>query len=75
MREAGPAKVDLLPLALILFTLCQICSVLRDHFPGTPQMARTVAELPKGSRVTDYISLGLVAQSFSLATVESVLAS
>ena len=38
-------------------------------------MARTVAELPKGSRVTDYISLGVVAQSFPLATVKSVLAS
>lgn len=38
-------------------------------------MARTVAELPKGSRITDYISLGVVAKSFPLATVKSVLAS
>lgn len=38
-------------------------------------MARTVAELPKGSRVTDYISLGVVVKSFPLATVKSALAS
>jgi hypothetical protein len=37
-------------------------------------MARTMAELPKGSRITDYISLGVVTKSFPLATVRSVLA-
>ena len=37
-------------------------------------MARTMAELPKGSRITDYISLGVVAKTFPLATVKSVLA-
>ncbi len=37
-------------------------------------MARTIAELPKGSRITDYISLGVVAKTFPLATVKSVLA-
>ena len=36
-------------------------------------MARTVAELPKGSRITDYISLGVVAKTFPMATVKSVL--
>jgi len=36
-------------------------------------MARTVAELPKGSRITDYISLGVVAKTFPAATVKSVL--
>jgi len=36
-------------------------------------MARTVAELPKGSRITDYISLGVVAKTFPVATVKSVL--
>lgn len=36
-------------------------------------MARTVAELPSGSRITDYISLGVVAKTFPLAAVESVL--
>lgn len=37
-------------------------------------MARTIAELPKGSRITDYISLGVIAKTFPLATVKSVLA-
>jgi hypothetical protein len=37
-------------------------------------MARVVAELPKGSRITDYISLGVVAKTFPLATIKSVLA-
>jgi len=36
-------------------------------------MARMLAELPKGSRITDYISLGVVAKTFPLATVKSVL--
>jgi hypothetical protein len=37
-------------------------------------MARTVAGLPEGSRITDYISLGVVAKTFPLATVKSALA-
>ena len=37
-------------------------------------MARTLAELPKGSRITDYISLGVVAKAFPVAAVKSVLA-
>jgi hypothetical protein len=37
-------------------------------------MARIIAELPKGSRITDYISLGVVAKTFPLATIKSVLA-
>jgi len=36
-------------------------------------MARTLADLPKGSRITDYISLGVVAKTFPVATVKSVL--
>jgi len=36
-------------------------------------MARTIAELPKGSRITDYISLGVVTKTFPVATVKSVL--
>ncbi len=36
-------------------------------------MARTLAELPKGSRITDYISLGIVAKTFPVATVKAVL--
>lgn len=37
-------------------------------------MARTLAELPAGSRITDYISLGVIAKAFPLATIHSVLA-
>jgi hypothetical protein len=37
-------------------------------------MARTVASLPAGSRITDYISLGVVAKTFPQETVEAVLA-
>ncbi len=37
-------------------------------------MARTVAGLPKGSRITDYISLGFLVKTFPLAKVKSVLA-
>ena len=36
-------------------------------------MARTLAELPKGSRITDHISLGVVAKTFPVATVRSIL--
>jgi hypothetical protein len=36
-------------------------------------MARTLAELPKGSRLTDYISLGVIAAKFPLAHVNKVL--
>jgi hypothetical protein len=37
-------------------------------------MARTIAELPKGARITDYISLGVVAKAFPVETVRQVLA-
>lgn len=37
-------------------------------------MARTVAELPAGSRITDYISLGVVSKSFPIEAIEGVLA-
>jgi Insertion element 4 transposase N-terminal/Transposase DDE domain len=37
-------------------------------------MARTVASLPAGSRITDYISLGVVARFFPRAKVDAVLA-
>ena len=31
------------------------------------QMARTVATLPKGSRITDFISLGVIAKTFPVS--------
>ena len=36
-------------------------------------MARTVAALPAGSRITDYISLGVIASFFPLAKVREIL--
>ncbi len=36
-------------------------------------MARTVAELPPGSRITDYISLGVIAKTFPLSIIGPVL--
>lgn len=38
-------------------------------------MARTVAELPKGTRITDYISLGVLTKTFPLDKVSAVVAS
>jgi len=36
-------------------------------------MARTIAELPKGSRLTDFISLGVIAKTFPAEQVQEVL--
>jgi hypothetical protein len=36
-------------------------------------MARTLAELPKGSRITDYISLGVISKAFPLDKVKAIL--
>ena len=36
-------------------------------------MARTLAELPAGSRITDYISLGVIAKSFPVEKIHDVL--
>ena len=38
-------------------------------------MARTIATLPRGSRITDYISIGVIAKSFPLEKVNEVLGS
>jgi hypothetical protein len=37
-------------------------------------MARTVAKLPPGSRLSDHISLGVLTNSFPLDKVQAVLA-
>ena len=37
-------------------------------------MARTLAALPAGSRITDYISLGVITKTFPMTRVRSVLA-
>jgi Insertion element 4 transposase N-terminal/Transposase DDE domain len=36
-------------------------------------MARTVAELPSGSRITDYVSLGVIAKAFPSAKILTIL--
>lgn len=36
-------------------------------------MARTLAEMPKGSRITDYISLGVISKTFPLSTIHTIL--
>ncbi len=36
-------------------------------------MARTIAEIPKGSRITDHISLGVIAKCFPLERINGVL--
>jgi hypothetical protein len=36
-------------------------------------VARTVAELPPGTRITDYISLGVIAKTFPVSSIASVL--
>ena len=36
-------------------------------------MARTVAELPSGTRITDYISLGVITKTFPMDTIQAVL--
>ena len=37
-------------------------------------MARSVARLPEGCRITDFVSLGVIAKSFPLDRVRAVLA-
>src|ERR1035438_6188899 len=37
-------------------------------------MARTVAELPPGPRITDFISLGVLTQAFPASAIGAVLA-
>jgi Insertion element 4 transposase N-terminal/Transposase DDE domain len=41
---------------------------------GGLAMARTLAALPEGSRITDYISLGVITKTFPLKRVRAVLA-
>ena len=36
-------------------------------------MARTIAELPSGSRITDYVSLGVIAKTFPSAKILTIL--
>ncbi len=38
-------------------------------------MARTIAELPSGTRITDFISLGVLTKTFPLAAIQAALGS
>jgi len=40
---------------------------------GEGEMARTIATLPEGSRITDHISLGVIAKAFPVAKIHAVL--
>jgi Insertion element 4 transposase N-terminal len=50
---------------------------VRKFLPGAvveeSPMARTLAELPAGSRITDYISLGVIAKFFPVEKIRAVL--
>src|SRR5580693_9141183 len=50
---------------------------VRKYLPGAiveeNPMARTLAELPAGSRITDYISLGVIAKFFPTEKIHEVL--
>ena len=37
-------------------------------------MARVIAELPKGARITDYVSLGVLTTTVPMKQVKTVLA-
>jgi Insertion element 4 transposase N-terminal/Transposase DDE domain len=50
-----------------------LINILRYSVLGTAEMARTVAALPAGSRLTDYISLGVIAKFFPIERVRGVL--
>ncbi len=36
-------------------------------------MARTLAELPKGARITDFVSLGVLTEKFPRTTIDRIL--
>src|SRR4030042_6624228 len=48
--------------------------MLPSRTEGGRAMARTGAGLPAGKRITDYISLGVIAKTFPAQTVNRVLA-
>jgi Insertion element 4 transposase N-terminal len=51
-----------------------ISQPVRAFERGRQEMARTVATLPAGSRITDYISLGVIAKTFPMSKIHAVLA-
>jgi len=55
------------------FSLCFVRKCA-NRLGGEGLMSRTVASLPAGSRITDYISLGVVAKTFPLEKIRASLA-
>src|SRR5258708_25445660 len=53
---------------------CPMRHCYRSAPDRRPHMARTVASLPAGSRLTDYISLGVLTKTFPLDKVNAVVA-
>src|SRR5690242_7079768 len=61
-------------LAPMLFTLAFRSAMLALHFGRAAAMARAPAYLPAGIRLTDHISLGVIAKTFPLNQVQQILA-
>jgi hypothetical protein len=58
----------------VLFTMLST-SLVRFEGLGRRRMARTTAGLPAGSRITDFIGLGVLAKTFPQAKIDEVLTS
>src|SRR5665647_3129630 len=78
---AGPAGYQALQIAQrgeqalgqILFTYPSSRGILLETRTGGSAMARTTAELPQGTRITDYVSLGVIARTVPLTKVHGAL--
>src|SRR5665647_2485900 len=78
---AGPAGYQALQIAqrgeqalgAILFTYPSSRGILLETRTGGAAMARTTAELPQGTRITDYVSLGVIARTVPLTKVHEAL--
>jgi hypothetical protein len=44
-----------------------------EKTPGGPYMSRTLAEIPNGTRIADYISLGVLTKTFPKTLIEKTL--
>src|ERR1035437_2053876 len=78
-RRMALCKIGGFALSAIFVVLLQYSSLnnilmLFCFRTGGWEMLRTVARLPAGSRITDYISLGVVAKTFPLDKIHAELA-
>jgi hypothetical protein len=72
---SSPRAIEISQLGPILFTERNVRHALLIKFERRIPMARTIAELPKGTRITDDVSLGVLAATFPWAQVEAARAS